>query len=261
MSEDAAASSSQPPPPGQAFSSSRMPLLRQRSTTTGTDRRSLDLPMLGLTDTNKSSGSGSNVGSSKSAMQSDSRNTPRRNKLQSGGDIDRQWIEMQNTLGEVELAGATGGASVFSSGHALALEELRKAQIALAQAWARSETDDVDAEGDITADRQDTQAARENGGADVLANDRREQLNSKAKGRAGGASGTARTKLEEETENDIELARRRRAANDRYFEKVNKGVVDVVEKLEAVASKMRGVEMESKEIWGSEDTVDDESMV
>lgn len=159
---------------------------------------------------------------------------------------------MQNTLGEVELSGASGGSNVFSSSHALALEELRKAQIELAKAWARSETDDVDAASDIASDKK--QAA--GGGADVLVSDRAERLKAKSK----GSSGMGKTKLEEETENDIQLARQRRAANDQYFEKVSKGVVDVVERLEAVAKKMRATEMKSLEIWGSEDTIDEESV-
>ena len=65
-----------------------------------------------------------------------------------------------------------------------------------------------------------------------------------------------KSQLEEETENDILLARRRRLANDRYFERVNKGVVDVVAKLEDVAKRMGGVEMESKEIWGEGDSME-----
>ena len=45
------------------------------------------------------------------------------------------------------------------------------------------------------------------------------------------------------------LARRRREANDRYFEQVNRGVVDVVGRLDVVAGAMRRVEKESREIW------------
>ncbi|WP_248790891.1 hypothetical protein, partial [Escherichia coli] len=44
--------------------------------------------------------------------------------------------------------------------------------------------------------------------------------------------------LEEETERDIQLARKRREANDRYFEQVNRGVLDVVSKLDEVAGAM-----------------------
>ena len=71
-----------------------------------------------------------------------------------------------------------------------------------------------------------------------------------------------RLKLEEETEKDIELSRRRREENDRYFEKVNKGVQEVVVRLEEVAKAMRGVENESNEIWGrsDDDTVETASV-
>ncbi|OJD09571.1 hypothetical protein ACJ73_10215 [Blastomyces percursus] len=61
--------------------------------------------------------------------------------------------------------------------------------------------------------------------------------------------------MSETTERDILLARKRREANDRYFDRVNSGVLDVVAKLEEVALAMRVVERESKEIWN--DTTDD----
>lgn len=48
----------------------------------------------------------------------------------------------------------------------------------------------------------------------------------------------------------IIMCRKRREANDRYFQRVNQGVLDVVAKLEEVATAMRAVELESKEIWG-----------
>jgi hypothetical protein len=70
-----------------------------------------------------------------------------------------------------------------------------------------------------------------------------------------------RGRLEEDTENDIALARKRREANDRYFRKVNTGVMDVVQKLEEVAKAMKGVETESKEIWGDQDSVDTASVI
>lgn len=240
--------SQQPPPEGQAFSSSRVPFLRQSSAITGTDRRSLDLPTLRFSNDNDASKPGS---SSDGSNKSNQPNGSGRGNQRPGQDIEAQWIEMQNTLGEVELSAASGGTNVFSSGHALALEELRKAQIELAKAWARSETDDVDAASDIAADK--TSSA---GTADMLVTDRAERLKAKSK----GTSGLGKTKLEEETENDIQLARQRRAANDQYFEKVSRGVDDVVERLEAVAKKMRATEMKSKEIWGSEDTFDDDSV-
>ena len=69
-----------------------------------------------------------------------------------------------------------------------------------------------------------------------------------------GSSGMG-AKLEDETEVDILLARRRREANDRYFQRVNQGVLDVVAKLEDVAVAMRAVEQESKDIWGESESV------
>jgi len=55
---------------------------------------------------------------------------------------DALWAEMQATLEEVELS-ASGGTRVFGPDHERKLADLRMAQIALAQAWARSEADDA----------------------------------------------------------------------------------------------------------------------
>lgn len=154
------------------------------------------------------------------------------------------WAEMQNTLEEVELSAIKGpGMTVFGSEHSRALDELRRAQIDLAKAWARSEDDGAAAE----QQRKASDAAS-------LA-----PTNKLTRPRGASGSGKAdklfdRIKLEEETEKDLELSRKRREENDRYFEKVNKGVQDVVVRLEEVAKAMRGVENESNEIWGrSED--------
>ncbi|KAI9731700.1 MAG: hypothetical protein M1834_004489 [Cirrosporium novae-zelandiae] len=154
---------------------------------------------------------------------------------------DALWAEMQNTLAEVELS-ASHGSHVFGVEHAKALEELRTAQIALAQAWARSEADDVvdssgDAEGKVV--KSSTLL-----GADTGAN---------PTGKGEEARGH---KLEEETEKDILVARKRREANDRYFQRVNGGVLDVVSKLEEVAAAMRAVERESKGIWAETDSME-----
>lgn len=56
---------------------------------------------------------------------------------------DALWAEMQATLEDVELSAGSGGTRVFGPDHDRALAELRAAQIALAQAWARSEADDA----------------------------------------------------------------------------------------------------------------------
>lgn len=156
------------------------------------------------------------------------------------------WAEMQNTLEEVELSAMKGpGMTVFGSEHSRALDELRKAQIELAKAWARSEAEENES-------NQGQKKAQDISAADLVPQT----------GRTRGASNPAsskgdklfdRIKLEAETEKDIELSRKRREENDRYFEKVNKGVQEVVVRLEEVANAMRGVESESKEIWGHGD--------
>lgn len=171
---------------------------------------------------------------------------------------DALWAEMQATLEEVELS-ANGGTRVFGPDHERKLGELRVAQIALAQAWARSEADDAietlgakpSAVGDggagEGAGRSEAGGATD-GGAKSTAG-----TGSARPGSSGvGAGGQERfsAKLDEETEVDILLARKRREANDRYFKRVNQGVLDVVAKLEEVATAMRAVEAESKDIWG-----------
>ncbi|KAL6158406.1 hypothetical protein ACJQWK_04174 [Exserohilum turcicum] len=165
------------------------------------------------------------------------------------------WAEMQNTLEEVELSAIKGpGMTVFGSEHSRALDELRKAQIELAKAWARSEEDEH------TPKEQRQKKSQENKATDL-----QPQSLVNARGATAPEKGEKlfdRTKLEEETEKDIELSRKRREENDRYFEKVNQGVQEVVVRLEEVAKAMRGVESESKEIWGhgSDESVDTESV-
>lgn len=173
---------------------------------------------------------------------------------------DAMWAEMQSTLEEVELS-AVNGTHVFGPDHSKALEELRAAQIGLAQAWARSEADDQVE----SADKGSKGLGAK--GVVGLGSEGRSALDT-ADGRAStAASGSQRagssgvpaaervsSKLEQETETDIVLARRRREANDRYFLKVNAGVLDVVAKLEEVASAMRAVEQESRDIWGESES-------
>jgi len=169
---------------------------------------------------------------------------------------DALWAEMQTTLEEVELS-AVNGTHVFGPEHAKALEELRAAQIGLAQAWARSEADDAGEMGE--------RESKGVGGGKGLAlgsegRSALDTMGSTVSGRPGSSSGVGvaaermGNKLEEETEADILLARRRREANDRYFQKVNGGVLDVVAKLEEVAAAMRAVEQESRDIWGENES-------
>ncbi len=184
---------------------------------------------------------------------------------------DALWAEMQATLEAVELSAggttpgpnATGGggagstARVFSPDHERKLDELRAAQIALAQAWARSEADEaiettavgggVEGGSEAATDAAGAAAGKSTVGTASAA--ARPESSGFGAGQERGAGAGAR-RVEEETEVDILLARKRREANDRYFQRVNQGVLDVVAKLEEVAIAMREVEQESKELWG-----------
>ena len=144
---------------------------------------------------------------------------------------------MQKTLADVELS-AMNPSHVFGASHARALEDLRASQLQLAQAWAKSESEGVGEYGDGGA------------GEGVVGGDgaRKEEKGDGKADREKSAFSNNKN-LEDETERDIMLARRRREANDRYFEQVNRGVVDVVGSLDIVAGAMRRVEKESREIW------------
>ena len=139
---------------------------------------------------------------------------------------------MQLTLEEVELS-ALGSTHVFGNAHNAALEELREAQIGLARAWGRGEAD------------EDFEAVEGVVGSDDEA---------KEKGDGRKEEGDA------EDEGDIREARRRREANERFFKKVGEGVVDVVGKLEGVATAMAKVEKESREIWDERESIDESSV-
>lgn len=173
---------------------------------------------------------------------------------------DALWAEMQATLEEVELS-ASGGTHVFGSGHSQKLSELRSAQIRLAQAWARSEADEVT----VTGLRDQTTSS----GAGDVRNMHNNLMNSPSPNTGNGIDhirstnrppgggrdvrdeglGMSEPDLDEESEMDIVLGRKRREANDKYFQRVNKGVIDVVAKLEDVAVAMHAVEQESQPVW------------
>lgn len=217
--------------------SNRNPLLRQRSATT--------VPIT-------SSSEASTAASPRQALpfaEQQAQSRPRRVSR-----TEQTWAELQNTLEEVELSAASV-TNVFGADHSRALEDLRKAQVELAKAWARGEegeglgdeTEDEDFSGRGSGDQP---AVREKSA--LLASDRDSKVGA---GAAKDTNHAKKTQLEEETENDILLARKRRLANDKYFERVNKGVADVVAKLEIVADKMGGVELESQEIWGDRDSL------
>jgi hypothetical protein len=170
---------------------------------------------------------------------------------------DALWAEMQSTLEEVELS-AVNGIHVFGAEHNKALEELRTAQIALAQAWARSEADTaVESADKESKTLRSTGLLGSEGKSALDGTDGAKSTAHSGSGRPGSSSGPEKmgSKLEEETEADILLARKRREANDRYFQRVNEGVLDVVAKLEEVAVAMRAVEQESRDIWGESDSV------
>lgn len=157
---------------------------------------------------------------------------------------DLLWQEMQNALADVELR-AAAGEHVFGDEHLKALDELRAKQLKLAQAWARSEVDDP----------IENKTAGESGPSATTATTAQSaapapKVGGDAFDAAATSNGIATYKaLEAETEKDLQQARKRREANDRYFERVNNSVLDVVVKLDDVAQAMRAVEKESKDIW------------
>ncbi|KAH8821173.1 hypothetical protein F5884DRAFT_766865 [Xylogone sp. PMI_703] len=167
---------------------------------------------------------------------------------------DALWAEMQSTLEEVEL-NAANTTHIFGPRHNEAIEELRKAQIELAKAWARTEADDAG------ESKQENKLGRAMYGSEGMSGpDGTEAGKSTAPSGSAGPGSTAgaaterrNLKLEEETEADILLARKRREANDKYFQQVNGGVLEVVAKLEDIARAMKSVEQEIKEIWGESD--------
>ncbi|KAF7905409.1 uncharacterized protein EAF01_005930 [Botrytis porri] len=193
---------------------------------------------------------------------------PRAGKAPSEGQkqaarTDALWAEMQSTLEEVELS-AVHATHVFGPEHSRALEELRKTQIALAQAWARSEADDVVDEGrkgDVGGGTLGSEGKSALDGPGMTATSGTDGGRStNTSGVHSGGGERMGSKLEEDTKADIVLARKRREANDRYFQRVNEGVLDVVVKLEEVASAMRSVEQESRDIWGDNETMDTASI-
>ncbi|EXJ83769.1 hypothetical protein A1O1_07396 [Capronia coronata CBS 617.96] len=176
------------------------------------------------------------------------------------------WADMQKTLADVEVS-AMNTSHVFGASHARALEDLRAAQLSLAQTWAQTEADELY--------EHDFNSAADNkkDSLNQIKTDVSSQLDTASStpidpGPGRGAKGakmanptrsafTNNKNLEEETERDIQLARKRREANDRYFQQVNRGVLDVVSKLDEVAGAMRRVERESREIWdeSSDDSI------
>lgn len=238
-------------PPPDAGKQSRTPLTRQRSLLAQDPKRPLppasaarsdyDGERLTVTSSNRSA-----------PFHSQQKRTSQAAEAEAASRAEAIWAEMQNTLEEVELSAIKGpGRTVFGSEHSRALDDLRRAQIDLAKAWARSEAEES---GEVAEERK---SAKGTDATDMLASERADTVRSGSVATGSGVSTFERGRLEEETEKDIELSRKRREANDRYFEKVNKGVLEVVMKLEEVAKAMKNVELESKEIWHDGESVDD----
>ncbi|KAJ5151867.1 hypothetical protein N7492_010162 [Penicillium capsulatum] len=171
----------------------------------------------------------------------------RRQSKQDADGSDAIWQEMQSALSEVELSAVTNE-HVFGEKHAEALEDLRLKQLKLAQAWARSEADD-----EVVNSSRNTADENSSGRHQGPANGASPEITANEQG--SNKASVSPNMLDEETEKDILLARKRREANDRYFDRVNQGVLDVVAKLEEVSQAMRTVERESKDIWSDSESM------
>ncbi|KAG6017344.1 hypothetical protein E4U54_007512 [Claviceps lovelessii] len=171
---------------------------------------------------------------------------------------DALWAEMQATMEKVELS-ASGATHVFGSGHSQKLIELRSAQIGLAEAWARSEADEATVMG-----MRDKIAS--SGGSDLRnaltslvysnvghAHDQVRKTRNELNGLQNERIDPSETDRTEQSEMDIVLGRKRREANDKYFQRVNNGVIDVVAKLKDVTAAMHAAEQESQHVWSEGD--------
>ncbi|CCX33093.1 hypothetical protein FPQ18DRAFT_82252 [Pyronema domesticum] len=155
------------------------------------------------------------------------------------------WASMQHTLSEVELSNT---AIFFGPSHAKALEDLRAAQIALAQAWMiDSDEPEVGRAGGLHG----TQGSQAGG--------------SQAHGAQGSQGSQAHTTTGQIQGQDLKVqgthgeAEDKRKASEMHFNRVAQGVVEVAERLEKVAQAMRGVERESRGVW-EEETIESESV-
>ncbi|KAI5289477.1 hypothetical protein KEM54_003799 [Ascosphaera aggregata] len=172
-----------------------------------------------------------------------------------GGDDDADstdllWREMQNTLAQVEVSAAAND-SVFNPSHLESLQQLRSKQLALAKAWARSEVDEVvEHSGEETSNvAAPSVSAAGSRAPPQMSLGVQQDLARRQFGTTESEDIQSAHVLDEKTENDLALARRRREANDHYFDRVSSGVLDVVSTLEDVALALRAVERESNDIW------------
>lgn len=161
------------------------------------------------------------------------------------------WDEMQQKLEEVELSAD----HVFGAEHARSLESLRSAQVQLAQAWMRTEEDELD-------NKHSEFGKKAFAGATAMSPPRAERAGGLFGREAEGGEGDGDGEGEdgEDTENDVLLARKRRLANDEHFNRIAMSVVDVTRKLEDVARAMDDVELESRSIWAGSSESDGSSM-
>ena len=194
--------------------------------------------------------------------------TDARVKREHDDRADELWAKMQATLAEVEVS-AANGSRIFGEGHAKALEELRDAQLGLARAWTMS-TNEKESEQDANAAgkaHEDDRKSTGNGSVKVEPSPRNTKTGTQAKDSSPTAGDSRRSSqdngtripktLEEQTEHDIQLAKKRREANDRYFNQVNDAVGDLVAKLDRVADAMKHVEQESRDIWSEDEEGND----
>ncbi|KAF8458940.1 hypothetical protein BGX38DRAFT_1248142 [Terfezia claveryi] len=156
------------------------------------------------------------------------------------------WLSSSHKLNQLESAHTLTAdeSSVFGPAHAKALEDLRTAQIQLAQAWMRSECEDRD-----LLDGEHAELAKRSFGRD-----------GDLEGRNETSVGSGSLPGDGEMERDMLLARRRRELNDEHFNRVSLSVMDVIQKLEHVAEEMGVVESESRDIWGESEMSEGSSM-
>ena len=225
-------------PPSHNASNISLPSLHPSTTHSSATKPTRANPQPSTTLGGRSNRDADSEQAASSPLGRSSQPNPEHNQHESEGDrTDALWAEMQATLAEVELSAARRP-QFFGPEHSAALEELRGSQIALAQAWARSEADEI------------VEHPAETGDGDV----KEGKSSGEDKGDDKGPG------QEDETEREILLARKRREANDKYFWRVHQGVLDVVGKLEEVAAAMGKVEKESRVIWSDSESMDTSSV-
>ncbi|RPA80841.1 hypothetical protein BJ508DRAFT_307044 [Ascobolus immersus RN42] len=157
----------------------------------------------------------------------------------------------------------TTPSKLFSPPHLAAIESLRAAQLSLAQTYILSSTPPPPSTSHPNASTTNTTTSAN---ANAAPNSSQAALHAEheatEKERRGldeahqkifSTSGTTTTGGEDGVSVDLQLARRRRAANQRLFERTREMVGVVGERLDVVAAAMRGVERESRGVWGSGD--------